>query len=52
MIPKPFEEWCTEHVLTMEFISGKSYKNNVAKWLKWIESLDKAPGGAVIDAGK
>jgi hypothetical protein len=37
---------------SMEYISGKSYKNDVGKWVKWIESLDKAPGGAVIDVGK
>jgi len=35
---------------SMEYISGKSYRNDVAKWLKWVESLDRAPGGAVIDS--
>jgi uncharacterized protein YnzC (UPF0291/DUF896 family) len=33
---------------SLEFITGLSYKNDVDKWLKWLESLDKAPGGAVI----
>ncbi len=34
---------------SMEYISGKSYRNDVKKWLKWVQSLDRAPGGAVVD---
>ncbi len=33
---------------SLEFISGKGYRNDVGKWLKWLDSLDRAPGGAVV----
>ncbi|MHC4914582.1 MAG: tetratricopeptide repeat protein [Planctomycetota bacterium] len=33
---------------SLEYISGKVYRNDVKKWLKWLDSLDRAPGGAVI----
>jgi hypothetical protein len=36
---------------SMEFITGLQYKNNVGKWLKWLDAKDKAPGGAVVDVG-
>ena len=37
---------------SLECISGMEYKNDVSKWLKWVESLEKADGGAVIAPGK
>ena len=37
---------------SLEYISGKEYKNDVRKWLKWVEDQEKAPGGGVIDPGK
>jgi hypothetical protein len=33
---------------SLEYITGKMYRNDVKKWLKWLDSLDRAPGGAVI----
>jgi hypothetical protein len=33
---------------SLEFISGREYKNDVGKWLKWVEETEKAAGGAVI----
>jgi hypothetical protein len=36
---------------SMEYITGRNYRNDVQKWLKWVDSLDRSPGGAVIDKG-
>jgi hypothetical protein len=33
---------------SLEFISGLENKNDVGKWLKWIEELERASGGALI----
>ena len=33
---------------SLEFISGQEYKNDVGKWLQWIDNLGKAAGGAVV----
>jgi hypothetical protein len=37
---------------SLEYISGKTYRNDVGKWLEWLDSLDKAPGGAVVAPAK
>jgi hypothetical protein len=37
---------------SLEYISGQNHRNDVKKWLEWLDSLDKAPGGAVVAPAK
>ena len=36
---------------SLEYISGKEYKNDILLWLKWVDAVERAPGGALIDVG-
>ncbi|HOX06230.1 MAG TPA: hypothetical protein PK280_07505 [Planctomycetota bacterium] len=33
---------------SLELISGQEHRNDVAKWLKWVDEQERAPGGAVV----
>lgn len=37
---------------SLEYISGREYRNDVAKWVGWLGELERTPGGSVIDPGK
>lgn len=37
---------------SLEYISGQEFHNDVRKWLEWVEKLERAPGGALIDVGQ